>query len=74
MAPPLIVAYAVLMATDPAQDPIGEEAERVIRDPGVRRRLEDFERRLANGEVRTVPHEEVRRRLRMDEKDKPASR
>jgi hypothetical protein len=69
-----MLAYAVRMATNPAQDPIGEEAERVIRDPGVQRRLEEFERRLTNGEVRTVPHEEVRRRLRMDEKDKPASR
>ena len=67
------MAYAVRMATNPAQDPIGEEAERVVSDPRVRRRLEDFERRLANGEVRTVPHEEVRRRLRMDEKDKPAA-
>ena len=43
------MAYAVRMATNPAQDPIGEEAERVISDPRVRRRLEDFERRLANG-------------------------
>ena len=51
------------MATHPAQDPISEEAERVLRDPRLRRRLEVFERRLANGEVRTVPHEEVRRRL-----------
>ena len=62
------------MATNPAQDPIAEEAERVVSDPRVRRRLEDFERRLANGEVKTVPNEEVRRRLRMDENDKPASR
>jgi hypothetical protein len=62
------------MATNPAEDPISQEAERVIRDPRVRRRLEDFERRLASGEVRTVPNEEIRRRLRMDAKDKPASR
>ncbi len=61
------------MATNPAQDPISEEAERVLSDPGLRRRLEDFERRLANGEVRTVPHEEVRRRLRMDDTDEPKS-
>lgn len=66
--------YAVGMATNPANDPISEEAERVLRDPRVRSRLEDFERRLASGEVRTVPHDEVRRRLRMDENEQPPAR
>lgn len=62
------------MATNPAHDPISEEAERVMRDPRVRQRLEEFERSLAEGEVRTVSHDEVRRRLRMDENDAPPSR
>jgi hypothetical protein len=63
------------MATNPAQDPIGEEAERVLRDPALRRRLEDFERRLAKGEVRTVPHKEARRRLGLDvdQSEKPST-
>jgi hypothetical protein len=57
------------MPNEPAPDPIAREAQRVMRDPRVRKRLEEFERRLAEGSVRAVPHDEVRRRYRMDEPD-----
>lgn len=44
-------------------DRMAEEAERVFNDPAIRRRMDDFERRLADGTLRTVPHEEVLRRF-----------
>lgn len=53
------------MALDPMFEPdwMAAEAERVFNDPEIRRRLADFERRLADGTLRTVPHEEVLRRF-----------
>ena len=60
-------AYDALMATDPLQpDPIDEEVARVLADPELRARLEDFEERFRRGELKTIPHAEVRRRLGLD--------
>ena len=50
----------------PDRDPIDEEVERVLADPAIRARLEDFERRLAEGRLGPgIPTSEVRRRLGM---------
>jgi hypothetical protein len=55
------------MATNPLQpDPIDEEVERLLADPEIRARLEDFEERFKRGELKTIPHAEVRRRLGLD--------
>jgi hypothetical protein len=47
-------------------DPLDEEVERLLADPQIRGRLEDFEARLNRGELTTIPHAEVRRRLGLD--------
>jgi len=52
-------------------DWVAAEAERVFSDPEMRRRLEAFERRLADGTLRTVPHEEVLRRFGLDNPGEP---
>ena len=64
------------MATNPERDPIDDEVELALSDPAIRTRLEDFEARLARGEVKTVPNDEVRRRLGLDNEDtdKPTAR
>jgi hypothetical protein len=55
------------MATDPLQpDPIDEEVAALLADPEVRARLEDFEERFRRGELKTIPHAEIRRRLGLD--------
>jgi hypothetical protein len=55
------------MATDPLQpDPIDEEVARILADPEIRARLEDFEERFRRGELKTIPQAEVRRRLGLD--------
>lgn len=60
-------AYAARMATDPLQpDPIDEEVARILSDPDLRARLEHFEERFRGGELKTIPHAEVRRRLGLD--------
>jgi hypothetical protein len=51
---------------EPVPDPIDEEVERLLEHPAVRKRLEDFDRRLAEGTLgEGIPHSEVRRRLGM---------
>jgi hypothetical protein len=51
---------------EPVPDPIDEEVERLLEHPVVRKRLDDFERRLAAGTLgEGIPHSEVRRRLSM---------
>lgn len=65
--PPGDRAYDAHMATDPLQpDPIDEEVARILADPKLRARLEDFEERFQRGELKTIPHAEVRRRLGLD--------
>ncbi len=55
------------MATVPLQpDAIDEEVARLLADTELRARLEDFEERFRRGELTTIPHVEVRRRLRLD--------
>ncbi|MDB5067410.1 MAG: hypothetical protein JWM18_3844 [Chloroflexi bacterium] len=56
---------ALMAATaDPVPDPIDEELERLLEHPVVRERLDDYERRRAEGRLgEGIPHSEVRRRL-----------
>jgi hypothetical protein len=68
------MAYPEAVATPSPRDPIDEEIDILLSDPDIRARLTDFEDRLARGEVRTVPHSEVRRRLRLNEEQPPAHR
>jgi hypothetical protein len=50
----------------PDRDPIDEEVELLLAHPALRARLEDFERRLAEGRLGPgIPTSEVRRRLGM---------
>jgi hypothetical protein len=51
-------------------DPVGDELDALLRQPEIRQRLEESQRRFEGGETRTIPHEEVRRRLGLEE---PAS-
>lgn len=47
-------------------DPIDEEIERALADPGIRESLADFVRRDKSGQLEQgIPTEEVRRRLGM---------
>jgi hypothetical protein len=48
----------------------GDDELDALREPEIRQRLEESQRRFEAGETRTIPHEEVRRRLGLDE---PAS-
>jgi hypothetical protein len=50
----------------PERDAIQEEGERILREnPGLRARLEEYERKRRAGEpIATVEHEELRRRLK----------
>ena len=55
------------MSPNPVEpDLIDKEVARLLADPELRTRLEDFEERLRRGELRTVPHADVRRRLGLD--------
>lgn len=59
--------YHCEMAVQRSQpDPVDEEVERLLADPDVRRRLDDVDNAIANGSLKTIPHEEVRRRLGLD--------
>ena len=52
---------------EPAPDPVYDEIARILADPAIRARLEDFEERLARGEAGPrIPHEEAMRRLGLD--------
>jgi hypothetical protein len=51
-------------------DPLRNEVDALLEPPEIRR-LEESQRRLAAGETRTVPYQQLRRRLGLDE---PASR
>jgi hypothetical protein len=58
------------------RDPIAEEGERILREnPGLRARLQEYQRKRRAGErIPTVEHEELRRRLKsmgmpIDEED-----
>jgi hypothetical protein len=69
-------AYDALMVTNPLQpDPIDEELARLLADPELRARSEDFEERFKRRGLKTIPHAEVRRRLGLDpsEADQPSS-
>lgn len=45
-----------------AHDPVDDEVTRILADPVLRARPEDFERRLARGELGPgIPHAEARR-------------
>jgi hypothetical protein len=48
-------------------DPVGDELDALLGQPEIRRRLEESQRRFEVGETRTIPHEEVRRRLGLEE-------
>jgi len=61
------MTYPEQVATRPQPDPIDHEIDRLLSDPDIRARLTDFEARLSRGEVRTVPHAEVKRRLGLKE-------
>jgi len=53
------------VATNPARDPIDEEiAEVYAAHPELKAELDEMERQLEAGELETIDHEEVRRRLR----------
>jgi hypothetical protein len=58
------------------RSPAGDEVERVLRaNPGLLKRLEDFERRRRRGELEPgVSHEQVRRRLGLEPPEVPARR
>jgi hypothetical protein len=51
-------------------DPVGDELDALLQRPEIRQRLEESQRRFEAGETRPILHEEVRRRLGLDE---PAS-
>jgi len=54
----------------PQRDPVDEEIERVLAaDPGLLKRLKEYDRKRALGELELIPHEEALRRLGFD---KPA--
>ena len=58
-----------MMAAGPApeHDPIEEEGRRLLdEDRELLEELRDFDQRYAAGEVDLVPHQEVRRRLKLD--------
>ena len=57
------------MAAHP-DDPVGDELDALLGQPEIRQRLEKSQRRFEGGETRTIPHEEVRHRLGLEE---PAS-
>jgi hypothetical protein len=46
---------------------VGEELEALLAQPEIRRRLEESHRRFQTGETRSIPHEEVRRSLGLEE-------
>jgi hypothetical protein len=47
-------------------DPVDEEVESLLADPAVRKRLDDVDKAIANGSLKTISHDEVRRRLGLD--------
>jgi hypothetical protein len=62
---------------EPVPDPVDEELERLLEHPVVRKRLDDFERRVAEGTLEEgIPTSEVRRRLGLppQEPEPPPSR
>jgi hypothetical protein len=51
-----------------AHDPVDDEVARILADPVLRARLEDFEARLARGELGPgIPHAEARRLVGLDD-------
>ncbi len=53
---------------EPAPDPVDDDVARILADPVLRARLEDFERRLARGELGPgIPHAEARRLVGLDD-------
>jgi len=51
----------------PERDPIAEELAQVLADnPGLLEELKEDDRKRRLGELKTVPHEEVLRRLGLD--------
>ena len=50
----------------PQPDPVDEEVARLLADPAVRKRLDDVDKAIADGSLKTIPNEEVRRRLGLD--------
>jgi hypothetical protein len=54
------------VATNPSSHPLDEEiAEVYAAHPELRAELDEMERQLEAGELETVDHEEVRRRLQL---------
>ena len=54
------------MATNPSRHPLDEEiAELYAAYPELKDELDEMERQLEAGELETVDHEEVRRRLQL---------
>ncbi|MGH7883009.1 MAG: hypothetical protein ACREN8_08925 [Candidatus Dormibacteraceae bacterium] len=51
------------MVHEEPKDYIDAEIAAALADPAFRKRLEDFERRDANDEIKWVSHDEARRRL-----------
>jgi hypothetical protein len=52
---------SMAIAHEPANDPIDDELRRVLADPAVRARIADFKRKVDDGTLVTVPHDEARR-------------
>ena len=54
------------MATNPSRHPLDEEiAELYAAYPELKDELDEMERELEAGELETVDHDEIRRRLRL---------
>ena len=54
------------MATNPSRHPLDEEiAELYAAYPELKQELDEMERELEAGELETVDHDEIRRRLRL---------
>ena len=58
------------MAAHP-EDPVGDELDALLKQPEIRQRLDESQRRFEAGETRTTPHEEVRRRLGITDSSPP---
>lgn len=55
------------IAPQPEHDPIDQEIERILADnPDLLKRLQEYDRKRASGDLDLIPHEEAMRRLGLD--------
>lgn len=57
----------MLTRPEPERDPVDEEIERVLEEnPGLLKRLQEYDRQRDRGQLDLVPHEEAMSQLGLD--------